>query len=181
MNKKGEGISNVIILIFFLFIILVGGLALAFGGMAIKWVFDTAVPEFSGIGMVGNTNVSSISNTVATPINNIVQSFTWFSGVIYILALLGLIGLSVGFRITGNKWLMGFFVACIFMLLIASIFISNIYETFYNDGGDVGAGLHEFGMLSFFVLYSPLIMCIIGFVCGIVMFSGIGDEEGQYG
>jgi len=179
-NKKGEGIVSIIMIVFFLFILLIGGVMLAFGGITLDWVVDTAVPELTTVGMVGSTNMSSIASTVFTPVNKITNSFSWFAGVIYILALLGVLGFAVGFRITGSKWLMGFFIGCMLLLVIASIFISNIYEEFYNDTGEVADRLHEYGLLSFMILYSPVIMCVIGFVGGIIMFSGIGGEEASY-
>lgn len=160
-----------------LFFVLIGALAVAFGGMVIRWTFDEAVPELSGLGMVGSTNLTEISEYTLSPVNTFVQSFQWMTGLLYVLALLGCVGMSFAFRFTGNKWLIGLFIACMLMLIIASIFISNIYQDFYQDGGDVGTALHEQAMISWLILYSPLVMCIIGFICGIIMFTGEGQEE----
>jgi hypothetical protein len=162
-----------------LFIVLFLGLFLVIGSIVVDWTFDEAVPELTKIGMVDNTNVSEYTGYALNPVDNVVQSFTWLSGIIYIFALLGCLGLSFTIRFTGNKWLLGFFIACMFLLIVASIFISNIYEDFYNDDGDVGDRLREHEMLSYLILYSPVIMSIIGFICGIIMFTGEGEE--QYG
>jgi len=32
-------------------------------------------------------------------------------------------------------------------------------------------------MLSWLILYSPLVMSVIGFICGIIMFTGEGIDE----
>jgi len=176
-SKKGEGIANIIIVIGILFLFLIIGLGLAFGNMIINWVFDEAVPELSNLGMVGSANLTEYSGYTLAPVNNLVQSFNWMIGVLYILALFGMVGLSMGFRMTGNKWLAGFFIACMLMLIMASIFISNIYQDFYDDGSDVGARLHEQTLMSWLILYSPLVMCIIGFVCGIIMFTRDTEEN----
>jgi len=173
-NKKGN-IVYIILMIGILFLVLLMGLFLVFGGMIIDWTFDEAVPELTGIGMMGNANITQITQTTIAPVNTLVQNFTWLTGFIYILALIGCFGLAFAFKMTGNKWLMGFFIACMFLLIVASIFISNIYEEFYNDGTDVGDLLHEYTLLSWLILYSPMVMTIIGFTCGVIMFSGEGE------
>ena len=57
INKKGN-IMSVIYVVGALFLLLLIGAGLAFGGVIIDWVFDTAVPEVSGIGMAGSVNVT---------------------------------------------------------------------------------------------------------------------------
>ena len=101
------------------------------------------------------------------------------SGVAYVLALLLMFGLAFVFRISGNKWMMVLFFVCMFLLLIVSIFISNIYQDFYEDIGEVGEGLKAMTLLSFMILNSPIMICVIGFLCGIIMFTG-GEEESVY-
>lgn len=176
MNKKAD-IMLVIYMVLILFIVLILGLLLVFGIVIIDWTFDEVVPELTNLGQIGNINATQIGGMTLTPVNNIVQSFTWLGGLFYVFALVGCLGFAFAFRFTGNKWLMGFFIACMFMLLIASIFISNIYEDFYNDSGDIGDRLHENVLLSYMILFSPIIICIIGFFCGIIMFTGEGGEE----
>ena len=175
-NKKGN-VSSIIWIILILFFVMFLGVILAFGSVIVKWTFDEAMPTLTSIGMVGSTNMSSIGSTVLTPVNNVVQSFTWLAGVVYAMALIGCLGMAFAFRFTGSKWLMGFFICCMLLLVVSSIFISNIYEEFYSDGSDIGTALHNLPMLSYLLLYSPLVMCIIGFVCGIIMFTGEGNDE----
>lgn len=176
MNKKGN-IVAIIWMIGILFVLLLGGLFLAFGGLVVNWTFDEVVPELSNIGMVGNSNISEYTGYAITPVNNVVQSFTWMGGLIYLLGLVGCLGMAFAFRFTGNKWLMGLFITCIFLLIIASIFISNIYQDFYDGSGDVAIRLQEQTMLSWLILYGPLVMCVIGFICGVIMFTGEGGRE----
>ena len=176
LNKKGN-IESIIYVVGILFVVLLLGLGLAFGGLVINWVFDEVVPELTTLGNVGDANLTSISGYTITPINNVVQSFTWLAGIIYAFALIGCIGLAYTFRFTGSKWLAGFFIACLLLLVITAIFISNVYQDFYDGSDDVGTRLHEATMLSFMILYSPIIMCVIGFICGVIMFTGEGDEQ----
>lgn len=173
-NKRGD-IGNILFVVVVLFVILFAGVIIAFGVLTTDWVADVVVPEISTLGMVGSSNLTEYAGYTIAPVNTFVQSFTWLGGVIYALIIVAAIGLSFVFRFTGNKWLMAFFIGCMFMLAIASIFISNIYEDFYNDGGDVGTRLHEQTLLSYLILYSPLIMIVVGFICGVIMFTGEND------
>ena len=175
-DKRGGAFLNVILIVGILFMIMITGLIIGLGGVSVKWAVDTIAPELTGLGMAGDANLSSIGTTVVTPIKSVVDSFSWLSGIVYFFAIILMLGLGFAFRMTGNKWLMAIFFACMFLLIIGSIFISNIYQDFYDDGREIGARLHEFALLSFLMLYSPIIMCVIGFVSGIIMFTG-GDEE----
>lgn len=169
-NKRGQ-IMNIIWIVAFIFLLMLGGLLLAFGGMTFGWISNNILPTITDVGVVGNVNVTQVSQITLRPVASVINSFTWMSGLIYALALFGLLGFAFSFRMTGNKWLMGFFFVCMLMLVIASIFISNIYEEFYNDGSEVGTALQDYTLLSWFILYSPLVVCIIGFISGIIMFT----------
>ena len=145
--------------------------------MILNWTFDEITPVISDLGMIGSANATAISGYTLSPINSFVQSFNWLFGLIYVLALIGVMGLSFAFRFTGNKWMGGFFIMCVLLLVITSIFISNIYQEFYQTSGDVGDRLQEQTMLSWFLLYSPAVSCVIAFICGIIMFTGEGEEN----
>jgi hypothetical protein len=175
LTKKGN-FEAVIYMGLVLFIILFLGIGLIFGAIVVDWVFDEAVPEVSNLGMVGNANLTEYASYSIAPANTFVQSFTWLAGVVYVLALAGCLGLAFAFRFTGNKWLMGLFIMIMLLVIITSIFISNIYEDFWNDNGDVGSRLQSQVLLSYLILYSPAIFTVIGFICGIIMFTG---EEGE--
>jgi len=176
INKKGQGIVNVIFLVGILFLLVIGSLIFAFGTVIIDWTFDEATPELSNLGVVGSANLTEIYGYSLSPVNTVVQNFSWLAGVIYLFALFGCLGFAISFRLTGNKWLIGFFFSCMLLLLITSIFISNIYEDFYTGTDDIAIRLQEMNILSFLILYSPLIMSVIGFVSGIIMFSSTSEE-----
>ena len=175
-NKKGQ-VDGIIWIFLVLFVILFLGLFLAFGSLVIDWTFDEAVPILKDLGMMGSSNMTEIAGYTITPVDNVVQAFTWLAGVVYVMALVGCMGLAFAFRFTGSKWLMGFFVAGMLLLVMASIFISNTYEEFFTGTDDVATRLQEQTMLSWLILYSPLVTCIIGFISGIIMFTGEGVND----
>lgn len=174
-NKKGN-VAHIILFIAIFVVIIVLGMVVAFTSVTINWVADEVVPELSTLGSVGSSNLTEIATYTLNPVDNVVQSFTWLSGIAYMFALIGLIGLSVAFKMTGEKYLLGFFWICLFVLVIAGIFISNIYEDFYNENDEVGTRLKEHALLSFLILYNPLIICVIGLISGVIMFTGDRGE-----
>ncbi len=77
-NKKAQlgSIWGTILLVGLLVILLFVGFLFAFGSAVFDWTMDLALPEFSGLGMVGDTNFTQISDITLTPMNSIVQSIT---------------------------------------------------------------------------------------------------------
>ncbi len=170
-NKKGSFIG-ILFVVGGLFLLLMLGIMLAIGSSTINWVMDEAVPELSELGMVGDANATFITDVAIDPVNTFIQNMTWVSGVLYVLGLFGVFGLAFVFRETGDKWLIGLFLAVVLILIIGCLIMSNIYEEIYNDGSELGGILKEHIVLSFLILYSPGIMSILAFVAGIILFSG---------
>lgn len=176
MEKKG-GVVGIIFFFGLLFIILIGGFIMAVGGAVTGWVFDTAVPEVSNLGMVGDSNITQIAELTVVPMNNLIQNVGWLIGVLYVMALFGSIGFALYSRTTSEKWLIGFYFGLMLLLLMGSVMISNMYEDFYNDAGEFALRLQDQSLISYMIIQSPLIFTIIGFITGIIMFSGMGREE----
>ena len=66
------------------------------------------------------------------------------------------------------------------LMTIGSIVISNIYEDIYNGDDELGSRLRDQKILSFLMLNSPVIFTAVIFISGVILFTGINDEE-QYG
>lgn len=177
MNKKAN-FNVILIFIVGCFILLIAGLFLVIGSGIVNWVADETMPELRNIGMVGETNMTDIVRIAVTPVDTFIQSWTWLTGVLYVFGLLGLFGLAVAFRATGSNWLIGFFVGCVLLLVIAAIFVSILYEDFYDGNDDFALRLQEHKILSFLLLYSPVIFSIFAFMAGVILFGGIREEGG---
>ena len=152
-------------------------LMLAFGSAIINWTFDEIVPELTNFGQVGDVNMSQAADLTIVPVNNFVQSFTWITGVLYVMMLIGLVGLVVAFRMNPSRWLIGFYFVLVIMLVFTSMFISNIYEDFYTGTDELAIRLQEHVIISNLILYSPAISTVISFLMGIILFSGLQQEE----
>lgn len=175
-NKKG----NIYLIIFFfvmLFLILFLGFIMIVGSSIVNWVYDEAMPELTNIGTVENTNFTQYAEVTITPLNNIIQGLPWMMGVLYVLMLIGSFGIVfVINQSPTSRWLISIYFMFAILLIITAMFISNIYEEFYNGTDDLATRLKEHTLLSYMVLYSPAIFSIIIFISGIIIFSGIGEE-----
>jgi len=176
MNKKGN-LSYLVMIFLVFFVIMFVGFIMVIGSSIINWTFDEATPVLVDLGVMGDTNMTEIASMTITPLNNVVQSFTWLTGVLYVMMLIGSIGIAFIVRTTPQKWLMGFYFLLVIMLVMGSIFISNIYEDFQNDSGELATRLNEHTLLSFMLINSPMIFTAIAFITGIVLFSGMQEEE----
>jgi nitrate reductase NapE component len=175
-NKKGSGIITVIVIAFVLFLILLIGFIMAVGNSVLNWTWDEAAPLVSDLGVIEDFNATEAAEITIAPANSFVQSLNWLVGVVYVLMLIGSIALAYTMRGNPNTWIMGFYFMLIFLLVIGGIFMSNIYEDFYDDSGDLGDHLKEQTILSYLILYSPAVMAVIGIITGIIIFSGGRDE-----
>ena len=153
------------------------GFIIVVGSAIFNWGFDEIIPELTDLGVVGGANFTEAASYTLEPLNDVVQSFTWLAGIMYIFILLGVIIMPFMFRGGMETWLIGFFFVLMLLLIIASMFMSNIYEEFYDDTGELADRLKEHVLLSFLVLHSPIIFTVISFIGGLVLFAGIGRDD----
>jgi len=175
-NKKG---NTVLILIFFLilFVILAVGFVMVIGSAMLNYVFDEITPELTTIGTVGSANMSQAFDITFGTLDTIVQNFTWLTGVLYVILLIASFGIIFVIKATPSKWLMGLYFLLVIMLIIGCIFMSNIYEDFYDGTDDLAIRLKEHVILSWMILYSPFIFAVISLTTGAILFSGLQMEE----
>lgn len=178
MNKKAksEGMMPLVFFVGLLFVILIFGFIIVVGSAVINYVMDETVPVLTDLGVVSGANFTQISELTIIPLNNVIQQFTWLTGVLYIMLLVGVMGMAIAFRGSPDKWLIGFFLGLILILVLGAMFMSNIYEEFYTGTDDLATRLQEHTILSFMILHSPVIFTIISFIAGIILFSGGGEE-----
>jgi len=168
--------GGVIVVIGLLFVLIAAGIIFAIGGSILNIVADETYPVFQELGVVGSTNATQAVELTLGPVNTVIQNFTWFGGLLYIMGLMGIFGLAFAYKLTANKWMVGFFFVVLFMMVISAIILSNIYEDFYDGDDEIADGLHEQALLSFLIIYSPMLISVLGFIAGIVLFSGSTEE-----
>jgi len=166
-------------------VLLIGGFAflvLLIAGMTIGWgvvksATDVIIPEFNSIGEVSpGVNISEYTEMSLTPMDSIIDNFGLMMGLIYIIGLVGLMSFAFIFRNNYNGWVVAFFIVTILLLVMICIFISNYYEEFYLGQDELGLILRAAPLVSFFIIQSPAIMSIMGFVAGLILFTGSPEE-----
>lgn len=178
MNKKGQydggiiSFDNIYFYFFIVVIILSLGIILATTGAVIKIVGDGVLPTLHE---QVNSTVGESASTVVTGAMAINGAIPWVVGMLYIFALLSIVILAYAYRMNGHKYLMVLYFVLAIVVILLSIIISNVYQNFYEGSGDIGTELKDQELLSFLILYSPLIMTILLFIGAIIMFSGLGE------
>jgi hypothetical protein len=176
MNKKGQ-LGPVFIIMFGLALLLIISVGLLIGGSVIKIATDEIIPEINNIGEVSEgVNISEHSEMVLTPIQSVIDSFGLLISVIMVFSLLGFVALSFVFRESTSNWVLPVYGLSVLLLIVVCIFISNGYEEFYLANDDIGAELRDASLASYFVIYSPVIMTVVAFLCGIILFTGNREE-----
>ena len=176
MNKKG--VIGIIIFFLVLFTILILGFIAAMAVSVLDIATDELVPLASELGMVENSNVSKAADYTFVPLNTFVQALPWLVGLAYVAALIFSIVFAVSYRFNPSPILMGFYFMLIILLIFFSIIMSNMYEDIYKVNDDIGIRLQEQVLLSYMILYSPLILTIIAFITGIYLFAGPREDVG---
>ena len=177
LTKDKKGITGILLVVVGLFLLMFIALLMIIGSATINYIMDIAMPELTDLGMIESHNLSQTTSTVLNPIDTFVQNLTWVVGIVYIFGVMAVFGVAFVFRSTGEKWLMALFISLVLILVIASIFVSNIYEELIGGTDDLSLRMKEHTLLSYLILYSPLIITIIAFLSGIILFSGTGNEE----
>lgn len=171
MNKKGSSFGGILLISLLLIMIFVIGFVFVFLTSTTNYVAGEIIPEFASIGMVDNTNFTDISRMVLNPVQDTLTSFNWMGGVLMVICLFMLIGLSMSYRSNGNYWIIGVFLLVAVLMVLMSIILSNAYSEFYYSSDDLGLGLQDQTLASYLLLYSPLIVTIIIFIAGAIMFT----------
>jgi len=179
MNNKGQStLQNVILFSLILVGIMAFGLVMTVTGTVVKMTTEKVIPGVIGVGSTTDLNVGGKADDAANILEQGANLMPMLMGIIYLLSILGTFGLAFAFRMQGDKYLLVLYFLLSIIVIFASILVSNIYQNFYESGGLFGNELQEATLLSWLMLYSPLIFVIITFIGATLMFSGIG-EEGQ--
>jgi hypothetical protein len=173
-NKKGQSILDVVIFIVIVFIIVL------FFGLW-RYGFNIITERLTAIETPVNSLNLSVSNTASNTFGLVNTGLEGLKvvGLCLIFGMILTIFIS-NFLIRSHPI---FFVGYIFVTILAiilSFFISNFYQN--NINNEVLSVVFQndpFG--SFILLYLPIWVCVIGFIGGLILFSGIYREEGAGG
>ena len=177
MNKKAQiARISTIILGLIMVVGIVAAATISWG--IIKISSDEIVPELLAIGEVApGINISESIEMVTTPMTTIIDNLGLIMALIYILGIVGLLSYSYLMRTNVNGWVIALFFVSVLLVIISAIAVSQFYEEFYLDQDELGDVLRTAPLVSYLIIYSPVILTIVAFIAGIILFTG---EEEQF-
>lgn len=184
MFKKDK--RGIAILFIFLIIILLLALAFVFSLMSgiANNVMDEFTPVAQGLGVVSSNNLpgdnmSENANYIINPTNSIVNASSWFFGVAYIISLISIISMAYYSRENNGRWQIALFFLLVIASLLLSMAFSNAYQDIYDSNDSLGSELRNQTLLSWLILYSPLVTLIVMLFSATILFTGINQEGGM--
>ena len=179
INKRGEMMQTIYVLGTVLIVAVIIFVA-ALGLPILKSATDELFPVVRDIGVVSDgVNITEYANYALNPLESIINNYQVICMVGYMVGIIWIFSMAFIFRNSLSGWTIGFFLACVLLIITITILMSNTYEVYYNAGDDLALALHDASTLSFLALYSPTIMTIISFIAGIIMMTG--GSRGYYG
>ena len=173
MNNKGS-IGDLILLIAFGFmaIMILGGL---------YYGFHTAFGEINKMDfkVSSGTNFSDITSLTIKRVDTASRDLN----LIAVVIIFGMI-FSIFVSNALTKAHPAFFIVYIFLTLIgiiASVYVSNAYETLLTSGNVLSSALQNFGAMHYILMHLPIWVTIISFMGGIFLFIGVIVDREQGG
>jgi len=166
---------------FVLFLILI----LGFFGTMVWSVVDIASDEITPImedlGMVGDTNLSQVSEYTFGVADTFIQAVPWLIALGYVLALVFTLVFVFVAGYNPHPAFIAFYVALMLLLVFGCIIMSNMYQDIYTGNDEIALRLQEQTIMSFMILHSPFIMVFIAVIGGILMFGMKNTADSGYG
>jgi len=174
MNNKGQA-GALIVFAILVFAVIAGGLIIALSSGITTYTTRTLNDVTSELGMIGDFNASQASDFSIGAVNETVQMFKWGSGILIVFALLGLIIFAGIIRAAPDGFLIGFYILLMLIFVISSMYVSNVYEEFLDGDDEIALELKDMQFTSWLIIYMPQIITLIGFIGGLIIFSGTGE------
>lgn len=176
MNNKGQ-ISNLLLIVLIMMVVIVGSIVLAIGTGVLTFVGDTVNDVTSGLGIIGDTNMSHVSDISIGVVNNGIQMLKWGSGILLFLSFILIFMLASYIRINPNGFMIVLYFFMVIAMIFSAIYITNTYDSFLDGSDSIALELREQTMINFLMTFLPHIITIIAFIGGVIMFTGMGDES----
>ena len=178
-NKKGA--IGLIIFFSILMGILVLGFVATMIWAGVDFASDTVTPIMEDLGMVGETNLSQVSEYTFGTMDSFIESLNWMIALGFVFALIMtlIFIFMVGYH--PHPAFIGVFMAFMILLIFLCVLISNIYQDIYTGSDEISLRLQEQTIMSYLILHSPFIMSMIAVFGGILMFARQQQAEGGVG
>ena len=175
IQDKQGGFTDLFLLIIFSFIIGVIVVVFLYIGATAT---DKLHEEMDGMDLGdGTNNVSVVIDYSMGKTNMAYQTLKW-TAILIMFAMI--IGIFIGSYMVTTKPI--FFIPYLFLVIIAivvSVGIANAYEQLM-DNLTLASTFAEMTAINWFLLNLPIVITLVGFIGGLIMFSRLGKGEQQY-
>jgi hypothetical protein len=171
LKKDKRGFFGILMVFIILFSILILGFVGVLVASILGYASSVITPEMKNIGMVDNINVSQASTIALRPVESMVNAMPWLVAFAYVMALIFSLVFASAYKYNPNPAFIGIYLALILLLIVGAIIMSNVYEDLYNGNDEIATRMQDQAIMSYLLIYSPIILTIIAFVTGIYMFS----------
>lgn len=175
-NKKAQ-VQGLFYLGLFIMVIIVLSLIVMIGSGVLTFVGGQINDITSTLGMVDDTNLSAASDVSIGVVNNGIQMLGWGSGIILFFGIFGILLFALSVRMNPSGFLIGLYIFMVMMFIISAVYVSDTYESFRSGTDDIALELQGMTMGNFIMLNLGAIITVISFVGGIIIFTGIGQEQ----
>lgn len=180
--KNKKGVISIILFFLMLFTVLILGFIAAVSFGIIDFASETITPIMTDLGVVGDSNISSVAENTFGTMNTLVNSMPWLIVFAYAAMLIFTIAFVVSWNVNPNPVFIGIYFVFVLLLIFGAIVMSNMYEDLRTGGDIIAVGLQDQAALSFMILHSPLIFALIAMIVGIYIFAGKQMEnQGGFG
>ena len=172
MNKKGN-LYTILILIGGLIAIALFAVTLTIGWGVTKTATDEIFPVLMDLGEIvpGYNNTATMDMAIG-PVESIINNAGLMIGLLYIVGIIGMLSFAFIFRDNYNGWVIALFIVSIMVLIVTCISVSQMYEELYLGQDEIGSALRDASLISYLIIYSPVILTIVAFIAGIILFTG---------
>lgn len=180
MKKNKRGAFGIILFFIVLFSILIIGFIASVATGILNYGSGIITPVMEELGVVGDTNLSTVSSYTFGVMDDISNALPWLIGFAYVGALIFSIVFVVSYGYNPSPAFLGLYFALMFLLVVGSVILSNMYQDIYTGTDEIAAEMKNQTLLSYMILYSPAILTTIAFIAGIYMFAGRQNEIGGF-
>ena len=176
IDKRGGFTDLFLFLIFGFIVAVIVGVFLFIGATATDKLHET-MDDMTTLSGDGNNNVSVVIDNSMGKTNMAFQTLRW-TAVLIMFAMI--LGIFIGSYMVQTKPV--FFIPYIFLVIIAivvAVGMANAYDQLIENE-TMASTFATMGGINWMVLNFPIVVTLVGFVGGLIMFSRLGKGEEQF-
>ena len=177
MKQKKAQIEGLFYIALFVMVIIVSTVVIMIGSGFLTYTSGIITESVSGLGVIGDTNLTSTIDMTIGIANSGIQMLSYISGIILFFGLLSILLFALYIRMNPSGVAIGLWIFIVIMFVITSIYMSSIYDNFKTGTDEIALELQGMTIGNILMEHLATIITIISFIGGIIIFTGIGDEQ----